>query len=455
MSEGKTMQVTETQAEGLKRGFRVVLPAAELDAKAQDRLNEMKSRVRLNGFRPGKVPLAHLKKVYGKSVMAEVIEAAVNEANGKLVEQHGFRLALQPRIDLPTDESEVKGVIEGGKDLSYLVELEILPTITLANFKDIAIERPVIEVDETEVDEALNRLADSNRPYAAKEGVAVSGDRLTIDFEGFIDGTAFEGGKGEDVQVVLGSKSFIPGFEEQLEGVAAGEQRTLSVTFPEAYSARQLAGKAATFEVTVKAIEAPGALTLDDDFSKSLGVDTLDALKEQVRSRIARTHAGLIRQRVKRALLDALDGQHQFDVPPTLVAQEFDGVWAQVQQDLTAQGRSFADEGTSEEDARADYARIAERRVRLGLVLAEIGERNNIQVTDEEVTRALVERARQFPGQEQQVWDYYRRNPQMMASIRAPLFEEKVVDFLLELASVTDTPITREELYAQEDETAA
>lgn len=449
------MQVTETQAEGLKRGFRVVLPAAELDAKAQDRLNEMKSRVRLNGFRPGKVPLAHLKKVYGKSVMAEVIEAAVNEANGKLVEQHGFRLALQPRIDLPTDESEVKGVIEGGKDLSYLVELEILPTITLANFKDIAIERPVIEVDETEVDEALNRLADSNRPYAAKEGVAVSGDRLTIDFEGFIDGTAFEGGKGEDVQVVLGSKSFIPGFEEQLEGVAAGEQRTLSVTFPEAYSARQLAGKAATFEVTVKAIEAPGALTLDDDFSKSLGVDTLDALKEQVRSRIARTHAGLIRQRVKRALLDALDGQHQFDVPPTLVAQEFDGVWAQVQQDLTAQGRSFADEGTSEEDARADYARIAERRVRLGLVLAEIGERNNIQVTDEEVTRALVERARQFPGQEQQVWDYYRRNPQMMASIRAPLFEEKVVDFLLELASVTDTPITREELYAQEDETAA
>lgn len=449
------MQVTETQAEGLKRAFRVVLPAAELDAKAQDRLNELKGRVRLNGFRPGKVPLAHLKKVYGKSVMAEVIEAAVTEANGKIVEQHGFRLALQPRIELPSDESEVKGVIEGGKDLSYSVELEILPAIELGNFKDIAIEKPVVEVADAEVEETLNRLADANRPYSAKDGAAASGDRVSVDFEGFIDGEAFEGGKGEDIQVVLGSKSFIPGFEEQLEGISAGEHRTLSVTFPEAYAARHLAGKSATFEVTAKAVEAPGELALDDEFAKSVGLESLEALKAQVRTRIAREHAGVTRQKVKRALLDALDGLHKFDVPPTLVSQEFEGVWSQVQQDLAAQGRSFADEGTTEDAARADYQRIAERRVRLGLVLAEIGERNNIQVSDDEVTRAVVERARQFPGQEQQVWDYYRRNPQAMASVRAPLFEEKVVDFLLELASVTEKPVTREELYAEDEEKAA
>lgn len=455
MNEGKTMQVTETQADGLKRAFRVVLPAADLDAKASTRLSELKDRVRINGFRPGKVPVAHLKKVYGKSVMAEVIEAAVTEANGKIVEERGFRLALQPRVELPSDEAEVKSVIEGGQDLSYTVELEILPQIELGNFKDISIEKPVVAVSDAEVEETINRLADANRPYEAKDGAAASGDRVTVDFVGSIDGVPFEGGAGQDIQVVLGSKSFIPGFEEQIEGIAAGETRTISVTFPEAYAARELAGKAASFEVTAKAVEAPGALTIDDEFAKSLGLEGLDALKTQVRERIAREHAGVARQKVKRALLDALDGLHKFDVPPTLVSQEFDGVWAQVQQDLTAQGRSFADEGTTEDEAKADYQRIAERRVRLGLVLAEIGERNNIQVSDDEVTRAVVERARQFPGQEQQVWDYYRRNPQAMASVRAPLFEEKVVDFLLELANVTEKEVTREELYKEDEEKAA
>ncbi|QTL02556.1 trigger factor [Aquabacter sp. L1I39] len=449
------MQVTETQADGLKRAFRVVLPAAELDAKASTRLSELKDRVRINGFRPGKVPVAHLKKVYGKSVMAEVIEAAVTEANGKIVEERGFRLALQPRVELPSDEAEVKSVIEGGQDLSYTVELEILPQIELGNFKDISIEKPVVAVSDAEVEETINRLADANRPYEAKDGAAATGDRVTVDFVGSIDGVPFEGGAGQDIQVVLGSKSFIPGFEEQIEGISAGETRTISVTFPEAYAARELAGKAASFEVTAKAVEAPGALTIDDEFAKSLGLEGLDALKTQVRERIAREHAGVARQKVKRALLDALDGLHKFDVPPTLVSQEFDGVWSQVQQDLTAQGRSFADEGTTEDEAKADYQRIAERRVRLGLVLAEIGERNNIQVSDDEVTRAVVERARQFPGQEQQVWDYYRRNPQAMASVRAPLFEEKVVDFLLELANVTEKEVTREELYKEDEEKAA
>lgn len=455
MNEGKTMQVTETQAEGLKHAFRVVLPASELDAKANDRLTELKNRVQLKGFRPGKVPVAHLKRVYGKSVMAEVIEQAVTEANSKIVEERGLRLALQPRVELPQDEAEVRQVIEGEVDLTYTVELEVLPKIELGNFKDIAIEKPVVEVTDAEVEETLSRLADANRPFAAKEGAAEKGDRVTVDFVGSIDGVPFDGGTGEGIQVVLGSNSFIPGFEDQLVGISAGEKRTVNVTFPEAYAARELAGKDASFDATASLVEAPGTFALDDEFAKSLGQESLEALKEQVRVRLSQEHGGVTRQKVKRALLDALDAMHQFEVPPTLVSQEFDGVWGQVQQDLTAQKRTFADEGTSEEEARADYQKIAERRVRLGLVLAEIGERNNIQVSDDEVTRAVVERARQFPGQEQQVWDYYRRTPQAMASLRAPLFEEKVVDFLLELAKVTEKPVSREELYKEDEEKAA
>ncbi|OYW33863.1 MAG: trigger factor, partial [Azorhizobium sp. 12-66-6] len=303
-------------------------------------MTELKGQVRLNGFRPGKVPVAHLKRVYGKSVMAEVIEQAVTEANGKIVEEHGFRLALQPRVELPKDEAEVTDVIEGKADLAYTVELEILPVIELGNFKDISIEKLVAIVSDAEVDETLNRLADSNRPYSEKQGAAENGDRVTTNFVGTIDGEAFEGGSGEGIQVVIGSNSFIPGFEEQLLGIAAGETRTVNVSFPEAYAARELAGKAAAFEVTATLVEAPGELVLDDEFAKSLGQESLDKLKEQVRARITQEHAGASRQKVKRALLDALDALHKFDVPPTLVSQEFDGVWQQVQQDLTAQGRT-------------------------------------------------------------------------------------------------------------------
>lgn len=449
------MQVTETQAEGLKRAFRVVVPAADLDAKADARLNELKGQVKLNGFRPGKVPAAHLKRVYGKSVMSEVIEQTVNETNGKIVEERGFRLALQPKVTLPEEDPQGQGLLDGGKDLAYDLVIEILPKIELGNFKDIAVERPVLEVSDAEVDETIQRIADSNRPFEAKDGPAENGDRVTIDFTGYVDGEKFAGGEGTDIDVVLGSKGFIPGFEEQLVGVAAGENRALSVSFPEDYGAAELAGKAASFEVTCKAVAAPGAISIDDEFAKTLGMESLEKLKGMVRERIGSEHAGVARQKVKRALLDALDTMHQFEVPEGLLTQEFDGVWNQVQQDLAAQKRSFADEGTTEEEARVDYRKIAERRVRLGLVLAEIGERNNIQVSDDEVTRAVVERARQFPGQEQQVWEFYRRNPQAMASVRAPLFEEKVIDFLLELANVTEKKVTKDELYKAEDEDKA
>lgn len=448
------MQVTETQADGLKRAFRVVVSAADLDAKADARLSELKGQVKLNGFRPGKVPVGHLKRVYGKSVYSEVIEQTVNETNGRIVEEHGFKLALQPKVKL-SDGQQGETLLDGGKDLAYELEIEILPKIELGNFKDISVEKPVVEVSDAEVDETVQRIADANRPFATKEGPAAEGDRVTIDFTGYVDGEKFAGGEGTDIDVLLGSKGFIPGFEEQLVGASAGESRTLNVTFPEGYAAKELAGKAATFEVTVKSVDAPGALTLDDEFAKTLGQESLEKLKETVKGRIAQEHAGATRQKVKRALLDALDATHKFEVPEGLVDQEFHGVWSRVNEDLAGQGRTFADEGTTEEEARADYRKIAERRVRLGLVLAEIGERNNIQVSDDEVTRAVVERARQFPGQEQQVWEYYRRTPEALASVRAPLFEEKVIDFLLELANVTEKTVTREELYKEADDEKA
>ncbi|MFG1375279.1 trigger factor [Xanthobacter autotrophicus] len=447
------MQVTETQADGLKRAFRVVVSAADLGAKADAKLAELKGQVKLNGFRPGKVPVAHLKRVYGKTVMSEVIEQTVNETNGKIVEEHGFKLALQPKVKLPEEDPQAQGLLDGGKDLAYDLEIEILPKIELGNFKDISVEKLVVEVSDAEVDETIQRIADANRPFVTREGgYAENGDRVTIDFTGYVDGEKFPGGEGQDIDVLLGSNGFIPGFEEQLLGVYAGDNRTLNVTFPEGYAAQELAGKAATFEVTVKSVAAPGPLALDDEFAKTLGQESLEKLKEMVRARIASEHTGAARQKVKRALLDALDATHQFAVPEGLVEQEFFGVWSRVQEDLAAQKRSFADEGTTEEEARADYRKIAERRVRLGLVLAEIGERNNIQVSEDEVTRAVVERARQFPGQEQQVWEYYRRTPEALASVRAPLFEEKVVDFLLELANVTEKTVTKEELYKEEED---
>ena len=445
------MQVTETLSEGLRREFRVVVPAAELDAKVNQRLDELRGRVRLNGFRPGKVPAQHLKRVYGRAVMAEAIEAAVQEVNAKIVSDHGFKLAGQPKVTLPEAEQEVQEVVAGKADLSYSIAMEILPKIELADFKGLKLEKMVAEVSDAEIDEGIKRIAEANRPYAAKDGKAATGDRITISFVGTVDGVPFEGGSAEDAPIVLGSGQFIPGFEDQLVGIAAGETRTVSVTFPDPYPNEALKGKPAQFEVTAKSVEAPTEVAIDDEFAKSLGLESLAKLKEAVKDRIAREHAAVTRRRLKRALLDQLDERHKFDLPPTMVEEEFNNVWKTIEDDLKQQGRTFADEDTTEEAARAEYRKIAERRVRLGLVLSEIGERNSIKVTEEEVSRAVVERARQFPGQEQQVWDLYRRNPNALASLRAPLFEEKVVDFLVELADVTEKTVPRERLYQEED----
>jgi trigger factor len=446
------MQVTETSAAGLKREYRVVVPAIDLEAKVNERLDDLKGRVQLRGFRPGKVPVAHLKRLYGKSAMAEVIEAAVREANSKIITDHGYKLAVEPKVVLPTEEGAVDGVIEGKSDLAYTVEMEIVPSITLADFKTIKLTRLTAEVSDDEIDKALATIADQKRPFVAKTEGAANGDRVTIGFEGSIDGTPFEGGTGEDVPLVIGAGQFIPGFEEHLVGLKAGESKTFDVKFPDDYRAPALAGKDATFAVTVKAVDAPGSVVIDDEFAKTLGLESLAKLKDAVKERIAREHTLASRQKLKRALLDQLDEHHKFEPPPSLVEQEFENVWSQIENDLKQQNRTFADEGTTEEKAREEYRAIAERRVRLGLVIAEIGEKNNIKVTDDQLRAAVMEQVRQFPGQERQIWDYYQKNPNALAALRAPLFEDKVVDFLVELAEVTEKPVSRDELFKEDEE---
>jgi len=449
------MQVTETLSDGLKREFKVVVPAAELDAKVNERLDDLKGRVRINGFRPGKVPVAHLKRMYGRSAMAEVIEATVRDTNNQIVSERGFKLAADPKVTLPTDEGAIEQLIAGKTDLNYTMALEIVPPITLGDFKSIKLTKLVAEVADAEVEEGVSRIADQNRPYTARgEGEkAAKDDRVTISFAGTINGEPFEGGSGDDAVVLIGSNTFIPGFEDQLIGIASGETRTLKVAFPAHYMKQDLAGKNAEFVVTAKSIEAPGKVTVDDEFAKALGLESIAKLREAVKDRITSEHTSMSRQKLKRALLDDLDKLHKFDPPPTLVEEEFERVWKSVLSELETENKTFADEGTTEEKAKAEYRAIAERRVRLGLVIAEIGEKNNITVTEEELSRAVMERARQFAGQEQRVWDYYRQNPQAVAALRAPIFEEKVVDFLLELANVNEKKVSREELF-KEDESA-
>jgi trigger factor len=447
------MQVTETLSEGLKREYKVVVPAAELDAKVNARLDDLKGRVRINGFRPGKVPVTHLKRMYGRSAMAEVIEATVRDTNNQIVTEHGYKLAADPKVTLPTEEGAIEQLIAGKSDLNYTMALEIVPPITLGDFKTIKLTKLTADVSDAEVDQGLERIVQQNRPYTprAPGEKAAKDDRVTISFAGTIEGQPFEGGSGDDSVVLIGSNTFLPGFEDQLIGITSGETRTLKVTFPQHYMKQELAGKDAGFVVTAKSIETPGTVAADDVFAQSLGLESLAKLRDAVKDSIAREHTGMSRQKLKRRLLDELDKMHKFEPPPTLVEEEFERVWKSVLSELETEHKTFADEGTTEEKAKAEYRAISERRVRLGLVLAEIGEKNNITVTEEELSRAVMERARQFTGQEQRVWDYYRQNPQAVAALRAPIFEEKVVDFLLELASVTESKVSRDELYKDDD----
>lgn len=451
------MQVTETLSEGLKREFRVVVPASELETKVNQRLDELKGRVNINGFRPGKVPVSHLKRVYGRSAMAEVIEATMRDANNQIVGEKGYKLAAEPTITMPEEKEAIESLFAGQTDLDYKIAVEIVPAITLADFKTIKLTRLTADVPDSEIDDALGRIAEQNKAYTPKaEGAkAEQGDRVVISFVGTIDGVAFDGGTGDDTPIVIGSKTFIPGFEDQMVGIGVGETRTVKVKFPDNYGSAKLAGKDAEFSVTAKAIEAASPVTLDDEFAKGLGMESMEKLRDAVKDRIGRDHAAMSRQRVKRQLLDELDKAHKFEPPPSLVEDEFTRVWKSVTDEMEQQKKTFADEDTTEEKAKEEYRAIAERRVRLGLVLAEIGEKNQINVTEEELNRAVVESLRQFPGQEKEVWDYYQKTPQAVANLRAPLFEEKVVDFLLELAQVTDKKVPREELFKEDEDSVS
>jgi len=447
------MQVKETVADGLKHEFQISVPAADIEAKVDARLVDMKDKVRLNGFRPGKVPVGHLKRLYGRSVAAETIEQLIRDTNAGIFTERGFKLATEPKVTMPTEAKEIEDVLAGKSDLSYTVAVEVVPAIQLADFKSFTVEKPVADVSDADVDDAVKRIAEQNRSYSAKaEGAkAESGDRVTVSFKGTIDGVAFDGGTGEGIQVVIGSNTFIPGFEEQLIGMASGETRTLKVTFPKNYASEKLAGQPAEFETTATAIEAPQDATIDDEFAKTLGLESLDKLKEAARERLTQEFAGATRQRVKRTLLDRLDETHRFDAPPSLVEEEFTLMWNSIKAEMESSGKSFADEDTTEEAAKEEYHKIADRRVRLGLVLSEIGEKNKISVTDDEVGKAVIERARSMPGREKEVWDYYRSNANALAQLRAPIYEDKVVDFILELATVTEKKVSKEELYKDDD----
>ncbi|MCT8266048.1 MULTISPECIES: trigger factor [Afifella] len=446
------MDINETLSDGLKRELKVTVPAGELNDRLAARLDQLRGQVRLKGFRPGKVPTEHLRRLYGKAAMAEIVENIVAETTRTAINERGEKAAMQPEIAMTDDEAEANEILAANADLTFTVNYEVLPEFEIAEIKGIKIERPIAEVPDEEVDERLNAIGEGSRTYEAVKRKAKDGDRITIGFVGKIDGEVFDGGSDDNTQIVIGSGQFIPGFEEKLKGVKEGEEKTIEVTFPEDYPSEKLAGKPATFDVTVKEVAAPQELKLDDEFAQKLGVESLDKLKEAVRAQLESEYGSATRQRVKRQLLDALDEKHEFPLPEKLVEQEFENIWRQVMHDVEHHGRSFEDEGTTEEEARAEYRTIAERRVRLGLVLSKIGEEAKVEVGEEELQRALYEQVRRFPGQEQQVIEHYRNNPEAVQALRAPIFEEKVVDYMLELADVTDKTVSREELLADDDE---
>jgi trigger factor len=442
------MQVTETLSEGLKREFKIVVPASELDSRLTAKLEELKGTARIKGFRPGKVPVNHLRKLVGRQTMSEIVQDILREQSKQILSQRGERAALQPSFDLTEDEKEAERVLDAKADLEFSVRYEVLPKVELGDFKSIKIERPIVEIDEEDVERGLAQLARANATYSAKKGPAEEGDRVTIDYVGKLGGEPFEGGSDKGTQLVLGSDQFIPGFEQQLVGVKPGEARTLTISFSVDYGAKHLAGKEATFDVSVKEVWSPDSVAVDDALAEKLGLESVAKLRDAVRRQLDSQNGPLVRQRVKRHLLDALDEMHKFEPPPTMVEQEFNAIWREVLADLKNRGKSFEDEGSTEDEQRTNYREIADRRVRLGLVLAEIGERNRIDIGDAELQRALSEEMRRNPGREKEVAELYRSNPAAVSRLRAPLFEDKVIDFLMELVDVTDRQVTREELIA-------
>ena len=445
------MQVTETLSEGLKRGYTVVLPAANLDAKRADRLASLGKELRLPGFRPGKVPPAVVKQRYGKAVSAEVLEESVNDATRTVLSERGLRPARQPTLTLKTEDPTAPG-----SDIEFTLEMEILPSITLPDFAAIQLTRLKAEAPAERVEESLANIAKANRtlePIPAEtlatrpEGDgAATGDVLKVDFVGKVDGTPFEGGTANDIDVEIGGGGFIPGFAEGLVGAKPGEQRTIDVTFPDDYGAENLRSKAATFDITVKEINRQVLPPIDDELAKKVGAESADKLRELVSSRIQMDYDGMARTRLKKLLLDALQGLVDFPVPALMVEEEFNQIWQQIEKGKEAGTLDESDKNKDDDTLKAEYRAIAERRVRLGLLLAEIGQANSITVTDQELERALWQRAMQFRGQEMEMMEMFRKYPMLTNSVRAPLMEDKVVDYVLELATITDEVVSPADL---------
>lgn len=442
------MQVTETARDGLKRTLQVVVGKAELGERFSERLGELKDRVQIKGFRRGKVPLEHLKKLYGKSLMQEVLEQTLNDTSAKAVKDRNERPAQQPKLELVGfDDGGFERVVNGESDLSYKMDFEVLPPIPVADIATLKLEQLVADVDDAAVDKALADLAERNTSYEPEEGRAAGeGDLATMNFVGRIDGETFEGGSGEGASLVIGKKQFIPGFEEGIVGLKAGDQKIVTATFPEDYPMKNLAGKTANFDVSVIAVAKPKKPEIDEDFAKGLGAEDLKTLRGFVSEQIKREYDQASRVKLKREILDALDKAHTFELPASLVDFEFNNIWTQLENNLKAANKTIADEGKSEEELRAEYRGIAERRVRLGLVIGEIGEKNKLQVSQDEMRRALVEQARRYPGQEKQVYEFYEKTPGALNELRAPIFEDKVIDYVIAEAKPIEKKVSRDEL---------
>jgi trigger factor len=433
------MQITPTLNEGLKREFRITVAARDIDASVQAKLATLSQQVRIPGFRPGKAPVALLRKQYGRAVLGEVLEETVSRATDQAMREHELRPAVQPRIEVTK--------FEEGADLEYTMAVEVLPSIDPGDFRKIKLERLVSKVSDADVDAALERLAQQHKTYRpiAPARPAQKGDVTKIDFVGTVDGAAFAGGSVEDAMLELGSGNFVPGFEDQLVGAKAGDKVQVNVTFPADYGNKELAGKAARFDVNVKELNESIPAAIDDDLAKKLGLPSLAELRTAARQRMEAEVKQWSRARLKRSLLDALAELHRFPVPPGMVEQEFEQIWQQLQAD-PASVEEMKSSGKAEDALKAEYRAIAERRVRLGLLLAEVGRRNNIEVKPEEVNRAMIEEARRFPGQERQVIEFFRKKPEALARLRAPIFEDKTVDFILEVAEISEREVARDEL---------
>lgn len=445
------MQIVEKSVEGLSRVYGVTVPSALLAEKVEARIAEITPTLNLKGFRPGKVPTAHVRKMFGRSLMSEVVEQTITETTQKVLADNNLRPAGEP--DLRPD-GDIQQVVEGKADLAYEIALEVIPEFEPADFSTLSLKRPVYEPTEKEVDEAVAELAESSKTYEPRKGKTVKakdGDQLLIDFVGRVDSEVFEGGSAEDATLTLGSGQFIPGFEEQLVGAKPEDEVLVKVTFPAEYQAAHLAGKDAEFTVTVKEVRAPKASKIDDELAQRLGIEDLGKLKELLRSNLQSQFSSATRFKLKRALLDILDEKHDFPLPPRMVEAEFSQIWEQVQQDKTAGNLPPEDAGKTDEQLEAEYRKIAQRRVRLGLVLAEIGRVNNVQVTEQELAEAMRAEAMRYGQQAQQIFDFLRQNPSAQAQLRAPIFEEKVVDLIVSKAKVEDEKVSKEELLKEDD----